>query len=122
VKRQSLCGSGFSLSAVCTLAKPYHLGENLPTTLCENKNGVHFFTPDLNAIIGIKSNYCVILKMVILHDAIQTIQNSVFFSKKNKNLFIKKNRIKKTKTCELFFLNLFFPTLIIFQSLFVIFP
>jgi len=43
----------------------------------------------LNAIIGIKSYYCVILKMVILHDAIKTIQNSVFvfFEKKNKNLF-----------------------------------
>ena len=32
---------------------------------------------DLNAIIGIKSYCCVILKMVILHDAIKTIQNSV---------------------------------------------
>ena len=28
VKRQSLCGSGFSLSAVCMLAKPYHFGVN----------------------------------------------------------------------------------------------
>jgi len=33
---------------------------------------------NLKAIIGIKSYYCVILKMVILHDAIKTIQNKVF--------------------------------------------
>jgi len=44
----------------------------------------------LNVIIGITSYYCVILKMVILHDAIQTIQNGVFlfFFLKNKNLFL----------------------------------
>jgi len=41
---------------------------------------------DLNATIGIKSYYVVILKMVILHDAIKTIQNSVFvfFPKKER--------------------------------------
>jgi len=58
---------------------------------------------DLNAIIGIKSYYCVILKMVILHDAIKTIQNTVFvfFLKKDKNLFLfrklKENKLTKTK-------------------------
>jgi len=58
---------------------------------------------NLNAKIGISSNYCVILKMVILHDAIKTIHNGVlcFFYKKNKNLFLlkknKKNRMKETK-------------------------
>jgi len=31
----------------------------------------------LNAIIGITSYYCVILKIVILHDGIKTIQNGV---------------------------------------------
>ena len=44
----------------------------------------------LNAIIGITScYYCVILKIVILHDGIKTIQNGVFlFSlKKKENLF-----------------------------------
>jgi len=35
--------------------------------------------PNLNAIVGITSYYCVILKMVILHDAIKTIQNGVWF-------------------------------------------
>jgi len=44
VKLQSLCGSGFSLFAVCMLAKPYHFGVNWSTTVCENKDGVHFFT------------------------------------------------------------------------------
>jgi len=53
---------------------------------------------DLNAIIGITSYYCVILKMVILHDSITTIQNSVFvfFSKKEqKPVSYKKKLIKK---------------------------
>jgi len=44
VKLQWLCGNSFSLFAVRILAKPYHLGVNLPTTLCKNKDGVHFFT------------------------------------------------------------------------------
>jgi len=45
----------------------------------------------LNAIIGITSYYCVILKIVILHDEIKTIQNGVFlFSlKKELNLVLK---------------------------------
>jgi len=56
-----------------------------------------------NAIIAITSYYCVILQMVILHNAIKTIQNGVFvsFLKKNKNLFFfqkkpKKNGLKET--------------------------
>jgi len=38
---------------------------------------------EVNAIIGIKSYYCVILQMVILHDAIKQfrIGSCVFFSK-----------------------------------------
>jgi len=42
----------------------------------------------LNAMIGITSYYCVILKIVILHDGIKTIQNGIFlFSlKKEQNL------------------------------------
>jgi len=56
----------------------------------------------LNAIIGITSYYCVILKILILDDAIKAIQNAVFpFSlKKGQNLvsFIKtKKRFIKTK-------------------------
>jgi len=50
--------------------------------------GYIFFPSILNAIVGITSYYCVILKMVILHDAIKTIQNGVFlfFLKKEQNL------------------------------------
>jgi len=63
----------------------------------------------LNAIIGIKSCHCVIMKMVMLHDAMKTIQNNVFvyFSKKRTKtcFFLKtqKNGLKKQKTCEFFF-------------------
>jgi len=46
VKLQSLCGNVFSVCcAHCAcLAKPYHLGGNWPTTHCEMKDEVHFFT------------------------------------------------------------------------------
>jgi len=42
----------------------------------------------LNAIIGITSYYCVILKIVILHDGIKAIQNGDFLIslKKEQNL------------------------------------
>ena len=41
---------------------------------------------NLNAITGITSYYCAIMKMMILHDAIKTIQNGVFafFKKEQK--------------------------------------
>ena len=67
----------------------------------------------LNAIIGITSYYCIILKMVILHDAVKTIFKMFFlcFSlKKNKNLFL----FKKEKCPDgLFFFQKprFFSTL-----------
>ena len=43
---------------------------------------------NLNGIIGITSYYCVILKIMIVHDAIKTMKNKVFpFSlKKEPNL------------------------------------
>jgi len=44
VKLQFLFGSGFSLNPVRMLAKLFHFGVNLPTTLCENKDDAHFFT------------------------------------------------------------------------------
>jgi len=63
---------------------------------------------NLNAMIGITSCYCVILKMAILHDAIKTLQNGVFvFFLKNKNPFLFKTPkypdVKKT--AGLFFLK-----------------
>jgi len=59
----------------------------------------------LNAIIGITS-YCVILKIVILHDGIKTIQNGVFlFSlKKEQNLV----SFQKTKKNTFFLKKTFF--------------
>jgi len=69
---------------------------------------------NLNAIIGIKSYYCVILNMVILHDAIKTIQNRFlcFFLKKEQKPVsfpkYQKNGLKKTKKYMNCFLNPFF--------------
>jgi len=58
--------------------------------------GYIFLLLILNAIIGITSYYCVILKVVILYDGIRTIQNEVFlFSLQNKQnhcFFLKKQK------------------------------
>jgi len=103
-----------------------------PTTLewidqqyfAKTKMGYISLPSDLNAIlIGITS-YCLILKMVILHDAIKQFRIGFlyFFWKKNENLFLfKKTKKRLKKTCELLFWNPFFSILIIFQSFFVIF-
>jgi len=49
--------------------------------------GYIFLSSILNAIIGIANYYCVILKIVILHDGIKTIQNVFFlFFIKEQNL------------------------------------
>jgi len=69
VKMQRLCGSGKKMGYI-----------SLPSIL--------------NAIIGITSYQCVVLKMVILHDAIKTIQNEFFLKKNNENLFLLKNKQK----------------------------
>ena len=51
----------------------------------------------LNAIIRITSYYCVILKIVILHDGIKTIQNRAFrFSFKKEQILVYWKKIKKT--------------------------
>ena len=82
---------------------------------------------NLNAIIGITSYYCVILKMVILHRAIKKIQNEVFVffvQKEQKTVFIQKNKKigwKKQVGCFSDKSGLF-STLIVFQSFFCYFP
>ena len=85
---------------------------------------------NLNAIIGITSYYCVILKMVILHDVTKTIQNGVFAFFKNKNLFFLKKK-QNTRICKetkkpwwvgVFKKTRDFSNLVIFQYFFVIFP
>jgi len=63
---------------------------------------------NLNVIKGITSHYYVILKMVILHDAMKTIQNGVFvfFIKEQKPVSFQKNkniRIKIIFSTAIFF-------------------
>ena len=91
----SLCVNGVSLFAVRILAKPYHFGVNWPK-ICENKDGVHFFTLKIEWHNRYNKLLLCILKIMILHDAIKTIKNKVFpFSlKKEQNLVY----LKKTKT------------------------
>jgi len=75
VKRQSLCGSNSSLSDVCMLINQQPFAKTTMRYISLPSN--------LNAIIGVKSYYCVILKMVILHDAIKQFRTGFCdFSKK----------------------------------------
>jgi len=80
--------NAFSLFAVCVLAKHHHFdGMNGLTALAKAKIRAHFFTFNFERHDRcIESYYCVILKMVILHGAITTIQNLgfVFLFKKSK--------------------------------------
>jgi len=97
---QSLCGSGFSVFAVHMLAKPYHLGVNWPTTLCENKDGVHFFTFNFER----HNRYNKLLLCNSENSDIAWCDKnnsewgfSVFFKKKKQNLvsFLKKTKKKQ---------------------------
>jgi len=66
--------------------------------------------------------------MVILHNAIKTIQSRAFvcfLKKEQKPVSLKKNKkpeFKITGGLEFFEKNVFFSTLTVFQSFFVIFP
>jgi len=70
----------------------------LTKNLQKQRWGDIYLPSNLNGIIGITSYYCVILKIMILHDAIKTSKNKVFpFSlKKERNLvsFFKKKQKK----------------------------
>ena len=98
-------------SVCCVLAcQTLPIWSELTNNTAKTKMAYISLLSDLNAIIGIKSYYCVILKMVILHHTIKAFQNSVFvfFPKKEQkpvSFKKKKNPYKKNKTCELFFLN-----------------
>jgi len=118
VELQSLCGSGFSLIAMRMLAKPYHLGVNWPTTHCENKDGVHFFT--LN--FGCHNRYS---KLLLCHSENSDIawwnKNnsgwgfSVFLKKRTKfYFFLKKTQKNPKKQVVCLFLEKpgFFSTLV----------
>jgi len=128
VKLQRLCGSGFSLFAVRILAKFCHFGVNWPITLCDNKDGVHFFPLKLECHNSycITIYYCVILQMVILHNAIKQFRMFFlcFFEKRTKTCFfsISPQKMDCKKQEGWIFLKLCFSTLTIFQNFFVIFP
>jgi len=93
MKLQSLCGIGFSVCcAHASQALP--LWSELANNTAKTKMWYISSPSILNAIVGITSYYYVILKMVILHDAIETIQDGVFVFFfcffLNKNLHLKK--------------------------------
>ena len=86
-----------------------------PTTLWENKYEVHFFTLKFECHNRYNSYYCVILHVVILHNAIKTIQNvfcvcfkepkPVSLKKKKKKNWIKQKQTTQegwVKKCFLF--------------------
>jgi len=77
---------------------------------------------NLNAIIGITSYYCVILKMVILHHAIKTFRNGVFVffcAKRTKNCFFSKKQKMKNRWVVIL-TKAVFPNLDCLSILFVI--
>ena len=87
-----------------------------PQLFAKTKMGYISLPSDLKAIIGITSYYCVILKMVILHGAIKTIQNSFFSKKQQKSDPFQKNKkngLKQTKNPY----ELFFSKLVLFSNL-----
>ena len=119
VKLQSLCVSGFSLFPLRVLAKPYHFGVNW-STLCENKDGIHFFT--LKFECHNRYNKLLLCNSENGDIACCNINNSEwgFFFFKNKNRFLlkkQKNRIWNKQVGRFFQKNGFFSTLIFFQSL-----
>ena len=74
----------------------------------KTKMGYISLPSNLNATIGITSYYCVILKVEILHDAIETIPNGVFvfFFKRAKTCFFwKKTNSDLKKQVGCFFLK-----------------
>jgi len=94
-----------SLFAERVLAKPYHFEVN------ETKMRHISLPSNLNVIIGITRYYCVILKMVILHGAIETIQSGVFvFLKKGTKtcFFSKKQKMRIKKQVGCFFKKTYF--------------
>ena len=129
VKLQSLCGSGISLFVVRVLVKPYHFGVSWPTTLCENKDGVHFFTLKVEC----HNRYKLLLCNSENGDIAWCNKNNsqwefcVFFGNRKLFLFLIKQKYpnwkKQKKLGGLFFLkNGFFSTLIAFQSFICDFP
>jgi len=130
VKLQSLCGSGFSLFGVSIPPTLYHFGVNWPTTLCQNKDWVHFFTLTLECH---NSNNKLFLCDSANGDIAQCSKNysewglCVFFKKRTNTCFcfFKKKQQKadlKNRMVGFFLKAHFFSTVTTFQFFFVIFP
>jgi len=84
----SVCCARYSQASPLECIDQHHFAET--------KIGYISLPSNLNAIIG-TSYYCVIQKVVILHDAIKTIQNGVFV------VFIQRTKpvsLKKTKNSD----------------------
>jgi len=93
-----VCVGVVFLFAVRMVAKPYHLRVNWPTTYCEIKDGVHFFTLNLEC----RNRY---KKLLLCNSENSDIawwnQNnsecffSVFFEKRTKSCFFSKTQRKR---------------------------
>ena len=108
VKLQSLYGSGFSFFTLRVLAKPTTLQLIDQQHFTKTKMEYISLPSNFNAMIGISSYYCVILKFVILHHAKKTVQNGVFvflffLKNKSKQSVQKKQRNRIKKSGGLFF-------------------
>jgi len=71
------------------------LTSELTNNTAKTKMGYFSVPSNLNAILGITRCYCVILKMVILHDGIKTIQNGVFLFSVNEQNIVSFSKNKK---------------------------
>ena len=92
VKLQSLYGSGF-LCLLCAFLPSLTTLEWIDQQHFAKTTMEYISLPwNLNAMIGITSYYCVILQMMVLHDARKTIQNVFLcFFKEQKLVSFKKN-------------------------------
>jgi len=79
----------FSVRMLAKLCKPLERSDQ--QHFAKTKMGYISLPSILNAIIGIRS-YCVILKIVILYDAVQTIQIFFFMKKERKPVSLKKKQ------------------------------
>ena len=120
VKLQSV-GVAFLCLLCAFLPKPCHFGVNWPTTLCENEDGIHFFTLKFEC----HNRYNKLLLCNSENGDIASCNKNnskwgfcVFCTKRTKNCFYSKNknnRIKKQVGC-FFDKSRLFSTLIVFQS------
>jgi len=113
------------LAFLCLLSACF---PRLTNNTLRKKRWSAFLPWNLNPKVDIADYNCVILKMVILHDAIKTLQNGVcvFSKKKKKKTYVfSKKQIKTDKKNNggcFFQKSCFFSTLIMLWSFFCDFP